>query len=91
MGISGVGPQAAAKPNVLGNVHCIVSCNSIVKDPCGLSVGGSRSAPIIGAGLYGPREASAVSSPGEASRTLFLITYKKTSWRAESRVKCRLA
>ena len=62
MGISGVGLRAAAKPNVFGDGHSIVSCNSIVKDPRGLAVGGSRSAPIIGAGLYGPREASAVSS-----------------------------
>ena len=62
MGISGVGLRAAAKPNVFGDGHSVFSCNSIVKDPCGLSVGGSRSAPNKGAGLNGPREALAVSS-----------------------------
>ena len=59
MWISGVGPWAAAKPNVLGDVHSIFSCNSFVKDPCGLTVGGSRKARVAG--------------PGEASRTLFLF------------------
>ena len=79
MGIFGVGPQAAAKPNVFGDIHCIVSCNSFVKDPCGLTVGGSRKARVAG--------------PGEASRILFLflIIYKKTSCGAESSVECRLA
>ena len=63
MWISGVGPRAAAKPNVFGDIHCIVSCNSFVKDPCGLTVGGSRD----------PREVACVAGPGEASRTLFLF------------------
>ena len=61
MRISGVGLWAAAKPNVLGNVHSVFSCKSLVKD-CGPAVGISRD----------PREASAVTSPGEALRTLFL-------------------
>ena len=34
--------QAAANPNVQGGAHCIFSCNSIVKDLCGLAVGSSR-------------------------------------------------
>ena len=35
---------AAAVPNVLGDIHCTVSCNSIVKDwgAPGLAVGSSR-------------------------------------------------
>ena len=42
MGISGVGLRAASKPNVFRDGHSIVSCNSIVKDLFGLSVGSSR-------------------------------------------------
>ena len=44
MPTSGVGSRAAANPNVQGGAHCIFSCNSIVKDLCGLAVGGSRNA-----------------------------------------------
>ena len=44
MPTSGVGPWQLQTPNVLGGAHCIFSCNSIVKDPGGLAVGGSRNA-----------------------------------------------
>ena len=50
MGISGVGLRAAAKPNVFGDGHSIFSCNSIVKDPRGLAVGGSRNARKVACG-----------------------------------------
>ena len=82
-----MGSRQLLTPDVLGDVHSIFSCNSLAKD-CGPAVGISRSAPNLGAGLCGrPSEVST------ASRTLvlFLITYKKTSWWAESRVECRLA
>ena len=46
----GVGPRAAAKPNVLGNVHCIVSCNSFARTVCP-AVGGSRNVRVGGRGL----------------------------------------
>ena len=49
-------------PDVLGDVHRIFSCNSIDKDPCGLTVGGSRNTRKVD-----------VAGPGEASRTLFLF------------------
>ena len=76
MGISGVGPRAAAEPNVLGNVHCIVSCNSIVKDLCGLSVGGSRNVRV----------------EVEASRTVFLkLLIRRLLVENKSRVVCLTA
>ena len=44
MWISGVGSRQLQTPNVLGDIHCTVSCNSIVKDRGGpgLAVGSSR-------------------------------------------------
>ena len=42
MSTSRVGSRQLQTPNVLGDIHCTVSCNSIVKDLCGLAVGGSR-------------------------------------------------
>ena len=62
-------------PEVLGDVHPIFSCNSFIKD--------YRSCcwqllERPSAGLW-------------ALRTVFLINLKKTSWRAESRIGCRLA
>ena len=38
-------------PEVLGDIHPIFSCNSMVKDPGGLSVGGSRNVRVEVIGL----------------------------------------